>query len=225
MRRQPHIAALFDLDGTLLYTLPSIVASCNAMLERLRLAPLSMDQVREFVGSGSRVLVERAMRAHGITEGERIEHAYRTYTDLFKEGSRHHVAPYPGIIEMLDDLHNAGIKLGVITNKDHDLTPGVLATSFDLSRFDVILGTRPNVPLKPDPASTLEALDQMGCDAKASFFIGDSVIDVDTGRNAGMQTVSATWGYRSSRVLAAAHPDFFADAPEDVTAIVLRTSR
>lgn len=223
IRKRKEIAAVFDLDGTLLNTLPSLVASCNLTLERLGLPPFEEAEIKGFVGRGRRALVERMMAAAGQADRAIIDEAHRIYRQVFAELSTHKVVPFEGIPAMLEDIMALGLKLGVVTNKSQKATPAVLATSFPPGLFSAVRGGRRWVPLKPDPRSTLGLLRQLGADPARSYFIGDSDIDILTGRAAGMHTIGAKWGFRAPEELEALAPDLLAARPREVSDYIRRT--
>jgi len=209
-------AAIFDLDGTLLDTLPSIMASCNETMNRLGLPEFGRDEIRTFLGMGARVLVERMMDAAGVTEPSIVDEAHRLYRELAPRQRERRAEPFPGIREMLDQVAGMGLKLGVLTNKSDKLAPGIVSDSFPQGLFTAVRGARPLVPLKPDPQSVLRMLRALKANPGKSFFIGDSDIDVLTGRAAGMRTIAVTWGYRPREELEALSPDWLAENPAGV---------
>ncbi|NLA81516.1 MAG: HAD hydrolase-like protein [Clostridiaceae bacterium] len=219
--RQPqHKAAVFDLDGTLLNTLPSMVAACRETTDILDLPPFGEEAVRTFVGMGQRVLVDRMMAASGVEDKALIDRAQAIYKEIFPRLSTYKVEAFEGIEESLECLSAMGFKLAVMTNKLDRLTPGVLARVFPPHRFDDIRGSLPGVPLKPDPASTLEQLARLGADPATSFFIGDSDIDILTGRAAGMRTMAVSWGFQPLQKLEALSPDYLVHKPADITGLI-----
>jgi phosphoglycolate phosphatase len=123
---------------------------------------------------------------------------------------------------MFDRLLGMGVDVAVVTNKNMSMAPRVLATSFSLDLFSEIRGYSPDFPLKPDASQTIDVLEKLGASPEWSFFIGDSDIDVMTGRNAGMRTVAVKWGYQPIEKLEAVSPDYLAESPEDLTTYIER---
>lgn len=223
LRKRKETAAVFDLDGTLLNTLPSLVASCNLTLERLGFPAFEEAEIKNFVGRGRRALVERMMAAAGIEDRAIIDEAHRIYRQVFADLSTHQVQAFEGIPAMLGELGALGLKLAVVTNKSQKLAPGVLATSFPPGLFSGVRGGRRWVPLKPDPQSTLKLLRKLDADPGRSYFIGDSDIDILTGRAAGMRTIGVKWGYRDPAELESLSPDLLASRPQEITDYIRRT--
>ena len=191
-------AVLFDLDGTLLYTLPDMALALNFGLRSRGFPPRTLEEVRRFVGSGVPALVERAAPPE-TPEAERaaVEQAYQEYYAVHRMD---HTAPYPGIPELLRELRERGIAVGVVTNKLHaDAAPMLEGSLAGL--VDQIEGEKEGRPRKPRPDAALDALKALGATPAEGIFVGDSGIDAETGRNAGMKTVLVAWGYRDEEEL------------------------
>ncbi|HZK28880.1 MAG TPA: HAD family hydrolase [Clostridia bacterium] len=214
--------AIFDLDGTILNTLPSLVKSCNETLTSLGLPPFNEEEVKKFLGAGQGVLIERMMAASGVYDPSVIDQARRTFKALFPKLSTYQVKPFEGIPAMLDEVAAMGFKLAVLTNKNDQVTPAVIASSFPPGLFSIVRGARRFVPLKPDPRSTLRILRILKANPVDSFFIGDSDIDILTGRAAGMRTIAVTWGFRSRQELEALAPDLLAETPQAIVDYIAR---
>ena len=162
------------------------------------------------------------MRHSGIDDPDTLEEAFRIYTRIFDEHCTDELEPYDGIPEMLENLRAMGVDVAVVTNKNMSMAPRVLATSFSLDLFSEIRGFSPDFPLKPDATQTIDVLKKLRAAPERSFFVGDSDIDVLTGRNAGMHTIAVKWGYQPLEQLQAVNPDYLADNPEDLTAYIER---
>ncbi len=221
-REEGKSVAIFDLDGTLQMTLPSITISSNLTLDHFGLPNLSQETVVRFIGKGSRVLAESIMRHSGVDDPDALEKAFRIYTRIFDEHCTDELEPYDGVPEMLDRLLEMGVAVAVVTNKNMSMAPRVLATSFPLDLFSEIRGFSHAFPLKPDASQTIDVLEKLGASPERSFFIGDSDIDVLTGRNAGMHTIAVKWGYQPLEQLQAVNPDYLAESPQDLTTYIER---
>ena len=159
------------------------------------------DQCRSFVGDGARCLMERALRASGDTELKRIEEGMEVYSRIFGENCMYHVCPYDGIVQMLDSLKKKGIKIAVFSNKPHLQAIDVVESTFGKGYFDHIQGQSEEFPKKPDPKGLLWILDKLGVSPEEGIYIGDSDVDMKTGKAAGMFTVGAEWGFRTKELL------------------------
>lgn len=199
---------IFDLDGTLVDSLRGIAQSLNNALEAHDRQLHGVDAVRRFIGNGSRELIRRATEG-GATEEEvdAIEADFKVhYAALWKEGTD----IYPGIPALLAKLAAAGHRLGVLSNKPHGFTLEIVAGLFPEIAFDVVLGQRSDVARKPDPAGALEIAEAFSLTPGDCYMIGDSTIDLETGRRAGMETIAVGWGYHDLDVLLAAGADSLA---------------
>ncbi|WP_461812287.1 HAD family hydrolase [Faecalimonas sp.] len=204
---------IFDLDGTLTNTLESITYSVNKTLDELGLANITMEQCRQFVGDGARVLMERTLRTVGDTKLEKIESAMEVYGRVFGENCTYHVMPYEGIVDMLDGLEERGIKLAVLSNKPHQQSVDVVAKILGSHRFSCVNGQREGIEKKPDPAGVFETIKCLQVAKEECLYIGDSEVDMETARRAGLVSVGVSWGFRSREVLQNAGADYIIDTP------------
>ncbi|MEI7911455.1 MAG: HAD-IA family hydrolase [Verrucomicrobiota bacterium] len=203
---------IFDLDGTLVDSLPGIAASLNRALASLELPPHSLRAVRGFIGNGARVLAARAApeRADESLVAA-IEQAFKADYDLtWPQGT----AAYPGVAGLLTALQSRGIPLAVLSNKPHGFTTAMVSALFPALRFAAVLGQRSGIPHKPDPAGAMEIATLLGLPPQACVVIGDSTMDIETARRAGMQAVAVSWGYHDHDALVATSPDAISDSPE-----------
>lgn len=196
----PPKAFIFDLDGTLIHSLPDIAESVNRMLDDRGYPRCEEGLFKVMIGDGMAKLVERSLPEYARLP--EIIHPcveeYRAHYDLlWREKTR----PYGGIMEMLFALQSKGLPLGVISNKAHRFTVPMTEHFFGQNLFDHILGQRPEVPHKPDPAGAIEMAQCMKLDLCDIAYVGDSGIDMAFAANAGMIGVAALWGYRSEEEL------------------------
>ncbi|RHV08565.1 HAD family hydrolase [Firmicutes bacterium OM07-11] len=209
-------ACIFDLDGTLTNTLDSLVYSTNETLKEMKLSQISEEQCRIFVGNGARVLIEKALGSSGTENLDRIEEAMQIYGRIFDANCTYHVVPYEGITEMLESMKNRGLKLAVLSNKPHKQAVHVVETIFGKETFQWIQGQIDTVPRKPDPTAVLQIAEKLGATPEETLYIGDSEVDVATGKNAQMHTVGVTWGFRGKEVLEDAGPELIVNSPEEI---------
>ncbi|MEE4134554.1 MAG: HAD family hydrolase [Desulforhopalus sp.] len=197
----PYKSIIFDLDGTLLDTLPGLARTGNAVLARFGYPLHSADAYRQFVGDGMDKLVER-MLPKGVDQTARSQ-AAELYREIYTATWREECRPYPGIVAMLDQLRDREVKLAVLSNKPHPFTEQFVEAFLDRSRFMVVYGERPGLAKKPDPAVALMILDHLACPPEHSVFVGDSAVDIFTGKAAGMAALGAGWGFRGAAELLA----------------------
>lgn len=206
-------AVLFDLDGTLLYTLPDIHAAVCRALALSGCAPHSMEDTRRFVGNGSRALVQRSLPPD--TPAEEVDRVLRTYRAEYKAALVVDTVPYEGMPETLGALRRRGIALGVVTNKPHENAVYIIDRCFP-GVFGVTEGNRDGRPFKPAPESVYAALSALGVPADRALYVGDSEVDFLTAQNAGMDCVLCSWGYRPRHELEKYSPLGIIDAPGEL---------
>lgn len=211
---------IFDLDGTLTDTLDSLTYSVNLTLEEMGLPRITENQCRMFVGNGARCLMERALKAAGDTNLNRIEEGMKVYGRIFSANCTYHVTPYEGILELLSQLKDRGIKLAVLSNKPHGQTVDVVKRIFGEEMFDYVQGQCDTLARKPDPSGVWELLKEMGISREECLYVGDSEVDVKTAKAAGVQGIAVTWGFRDRELLKAEGADILVDSPQEMLAYV-----
>jgi phosphoglycolate phosphatase len=205
---------IFDLDGTLVDSLPGIAASLNHALGTVGLPGHVHADVRRFIGNGSRILVKRAAPTDTPDSLlDQIENAFKIHYDAnWASGT----TPYAGIPAVLKTLHERGYPLAILSNKPHPFTADIARTVFPDIPFDVVCGQRNGIPHKPDPTGARGIIEAFSLPAEACVLIGDSTIDLETSRNAGIGSVAVTWGYHDRAPLLEGKPDQLIDTPEEL---------
>ena len=188
-------ALIFDLDGTLLDTLPDLTALTNAVMDARGFPRHTPERILTFVGSGARVLMRRAVPAD-VPDSE-LDGLMQLWRDLYPEYGYCMTKPYPGIEAALAELGAAGVKLGVLSNKFHAATIDVIATFFP-GVFDLVRGEGPATPRKPDPAGLLAMAAAWGLAPAEIGLVGDSGgTDMEAACAAGAFPIGVSWGYNS----------------------------
>ncbi len=171
--------------------------------------------MRGFIGNGARILVQRAIPAdadEGLVLS--LEQDFKKYYgDTWPGGT----VPYEGITTLLESLQNRGYPLAVLSNKPHPFTVAMVSQVFPGIRFTAVLGQRPGIHHKPDPTGALEISDAFGLIPGECTLIGDSTLDIETARNAGMKSVAVMWGFNDRERLLGANPDRIAENPEEIS--------
>ena len=200
---------LFDLDGTLLYTLEDLTDSINYMLAKYHFPTHSIDDVRRFVGNGLRMLVVRA-----LPMGEDYEHFnefFKEFVDYYNTHNLIKTKPYDGIMETTKELSDMGIKMAIVTNKGQTASESLLEDFFK-PNINIVIGDDGKHERKPDPAPVNMALNALGVTDKSRvLYVGDSEVDAATGENAGLDYVLCTYGFRDMDVLSKFKPVAFID--------------
>ncbi len=211
---------IFDLDGTLIDSLPGIATSLNHALACQGFPRHVTPDVRRFIGDGSWMLAKRAAPAGSTDEVVgAVEQAFKAHYDLhWAQGT----TLYPGIAALLESLRGAGHPLAILSNKPHPFVLDIAASLFPDGLFTAVIGQQKGVPHKPDPAGLLEIIRTLGLPPEDCILIGDSTIDIATSRNAGTRAIAVTWGYHDRDPLVAAAPDAIIDDPAALPAALER---
>jgi phosphoglycolate phosphatase len=187
-------AILFDLDGTLVDSVPDLAAAVNALLAEHGRPPLSPAQVAGMVGDGAPKLVERALSMSGLAALPPAP-ALARFLALYEANATVLTRPYPDVPEVLATLREAGHRLAICTNKPERATRAVLE-GLGLARFfTVVLGGDSLTARKPDPAPLLAALDRLGASRARAAMVGDHHNDVLAAQAAGIAVIFARYGY------------------------------
>lgn len=203
-------APIFDLDGTLLDTLSDLRASTNAALARFGMPPRTREEVRQFVGNGVAMLIQRAVPAGTSPEvtGEVLDTFRRHYLLHSLDTTR----PYDGILPMLAECRSLGLPAAIVSNK-LDAAVQQLARHFFPGLVATAVGEQPAVRRKPAPDMVLTALRRLGLTPGEAVYVGDSETDILTARHAGLPCVSVTWGFRTRHQLLQAGAATLIDRP------------
>ena len=204
---------IFDLDGTLVDSLPGIAASLNRSLTAHGLPGHSDAAIRSFVGDGLKTLVQRAApAADPALLASLIALFKKDYELSWSQGTR----IYPGIHQMLEELQQDGYHLGVLSNKTHDFTVAMVRAVFPRIHFARVLGQQDGTRHKPHPDGALQIAATLGTAPATCVIIGDSSIDLETAANAGMQAIAVSWGYHDRARLLAAGATRILDHPAEL---------
>ena len=196
-------ACLFDLDGTLVDTLSSIAYFGNGALAAFGLPAIETAAYRRLVGNGGDVPT-RGMREPGGPQPPPggVQLRRPEYDRRYEDDPLALAGPYPGLPEVLGRLHRRGMRLGVLSNKPDNMACYV-ARAFYGDVLSQVRGQREGCPQKPDPAAALEMAARWGLRPQEVLYVGDSGVDMETGKNAGMDTCGVLWGFRGEAELAA----------------------
>ena len=208
---------LFDLDGTLLDTLDDLRDSTNHALSAFGFAERSREEIRSFVGNGVRNLMRKAVPEG--TPDELFEAVFAEFRAHYAEHWRDSTQPYPQIMEMLEALKASGHRMAVISNKS-DAEVKKLVRDFFGELLPIAVGDRPGVLRKPEPDTVFRTLEELGGTAERALYIGDSEVDVRTARNAAVDLVAVSWGFRSRQELVEAGAGCIIDSPLKLLALV-----
>ena len=217
---------MFDLDGTLSDSIDSLAYCGNAFLQELGLRTFGIEDYKYFVGDGAANLVKRALRAAGDEELALFDRAFPRYKEIFAEHCMDGVKPYDGMVELLENLKKAGLRLAVLSNKPHAESIRVVESLFGPGMFDIIQGQEDGLPIKPSPEGVFRILGRLredfGVEASPEqlLYLGDTGTDMQTGRSAGAYTVGALWGFRKRAELEEYGADCIIASPEELMGLL-----
>jgi phosphoglycolate phosphatase len=196
MKRDFPEAVVFDLDGTLVDTGPDLTAALNHVMQQEGLAPVPLAAVRDMIGLGARALIERGMAYHRTNVApECLEILWGNFLDFYESHICIYSMPYPGVIEALTALQGRGVKLGICTNKPEALSHKLIKTLGMKQFFLTNLGADSLPVRKPNPDHLFGVLSNMKVAPENSVMVGDSMVDVNTARNAKIPIVAVTFGF------------------------------
>lgn len=217
MSGKKYKTVIFDLDGTLLNTLDDLYASVNEALRKAGFRERGKEEVRFFLGNGLRRLIEQSVPED--TDEEQIERTMEFFREYYLEHCEDQTAPFPGIMEVLAQLKEKGFQLAIVSNKP-DPAVKELAKKYFSGVLTVAIGEREGVKRKPEPDSVLEAMRLLKAEKESTIYVGDSEVDRETAKNAGVPCILVTWGFRDEELLRSLEPEFLIHHPEEILEIV-----
>ena len=202
---------LFDMDGTLLDTLADLTAAVNHTLEQYGYPRRTIEQVRKGLGNGAVKLMAAMLPQGEETPG--FADIMRDYRAWYQAHACVETCPYPGVPEMLKRLRQRGCKVAIVSNKPHGAACELAERFFPgVPTF----GERPEIPRKPAPDMVFHALAALGAGKEGAVYVGDSEVDVQTARNAGLPVIGVAWGFRGREALAAAGAETIVDTAAEL---------
>ncbi|NQD36899.1 phosphoglycolate phosphatase [Permianibacter sp. IMCC34836] len=217
-------ALLFDLDGTLVHSLPDLADAVDAMLASYQLPALGEAHISSMVGNGSRKLIERALSASSWCgapghSDELLADAHHRFLQHYRQHVCVRSSLCPGVAEQLPVLQQAGIKLAVVTNKPIEFVPPLLKALAIADVFSLLIGGDSLPEKKPSALPLQQACAQLGVPVADSIMVGDSRTDIEAARAAGMRVVAVSFGYNHGEPVAASRPDAIIDNLNELPAL------
>ena len=210
---------IFDLDGTLVDSLTDIAKAANEVLGKLGFPQHPQNNYRHFVGDGLQTLAAR-MVPEGTSDAQinTVADRFRTvYKDCWADNSR----PYPGVLKMLEILNQIPVNLAVLSNKPDDFTQLFVHKLFPEKTFGQVMGSRPGIPKKPDPTAAFAISEYFDSKYGDCLMVGDSGVDMKTGKNGSMTSLGVSWGFRSCQELIDSGADLVIDHPSELVSHVI----
>ena len=203
------------MDGTTVNTINSIAHFANKALNKYGLPSIETERYKLLVGNGAVTLVKRMIAETGGS-AEQFEKVLNEYNTTYDNDFMYLTKPYEGIPELLESLKKSGIKTAIVSNKPDSTAKKVSDKLFGEKLIDVCFGAREGVPLNPDPAAVFEVMEILGVAPQECLYIGDTAVDMTTGKNAGIFTIGVLWGFRDRKEIESAGADMVTDNVNDI---------
>lgn len=208
-----YTTVIFDLDGTLLNTLDDLAASVNYGLKECGYPLRTREEVRNFIGNGVEKLIERSVPSN--TPKDRITECLDFFSSHYKENMNNQTRPYDGILSLLEELKVRSIKVAVVSNKVDSAVKALCENEFK-GLIQVAIGARKEVAKKPAPDMVFAALRLLNSKDKETLYVGDSDVDMETAKNAKLDFVGVTWGFRERELLESKGANYIIQDPKEL---------
>lgn len=209
---------IFDLDGTLLDTLDDLADSVNYCMKKYGCPLRTREEVRQMVGNGVRVLMEKAMPQGA--DHPQFSQCSADFSSYYKEHMLDTTKPFEGIDRLLEELDRRGFQLAIVSNKFDAAVKGLNETFF-ASHIPVAIGESPSVARKPAPDTVFRAMEELGADPEKTIYVGDSDVDLATAKNAGLPCICVNWGFKDTDFLKAHGAGRIVSSPEELLDAIL----
>jgi len=211
-------AIIFDLDGTLIDSLEDIAVCMNQVFEELDLPTHEIEDYKNFVGGGVDILVENALEP---TAPKELKVKVRDrFKEIYDSNLHAKTQAYDGIYELLENLEKQNFKMGILSNKPHEFTVEYANSLFENNKFLEVHGQKAHIEKKPDPTAAIDIANSFEIECEKIYFVGDTKIDMQTAKNAGMIAIGVLWGFRDEEELVSSGADFIVAHPRDILDIV-----
>lgn len=209
---------IFDLDGTLIDSKLDLAHAVNATRCHMGMAPLDHERVYSYVGNGAPILIRKALGPEASEE--QVEEALEFFLEYYRDHMLDYTLPYPGVREALEQLHQAGISMAVLTNKPVRFSREIVKGLGMAHYFRQVYGGNSFDRKKPDPMGVQALMLECGAAPERTLIVGDSAVDIKTARNAGVMSIGVTYGFQPE-TLADPAPDLLMDRMEQVAGWVV----
>jgi len=207
-------ALIFDLDGTLIDSLKDIALCANRVLEEFELPTHKIEDYKNFVGGGAEILFENCMPKD--SNKELRDSVLERFKVIYDQNLQGNTKPYDGVYELLDLLESSNYKLGVLSNKPHKFTLKYVEEFFSKYNISQAHGQKEELAKKPDPIGAINIAKAFNLPCENIYFVGDSDVDMQTAKNAGMVAVGVSWGFRGTKELIENGADHIVETPIDI---------
>lgn len=213
---------IFDLDGTVLDTAPSIAHFGNLALEKHGIEPIDVKEYQYFAGDGAKILIKRMLNYRGCYTAELHASVFRTYNELYNADVTCKTGIFDGLKDYLDLLKADGYRFAIVSNKPDFAAKTVANALYGEGYFDRIIGQKEGSALKPDPGEVLAVMKELGAAASDCVYVGDTDTDMKTGKNANLYTIGVLWGFRDREELEASGADVVVSTPKELYRVILK---
>lgn len=221
MRFTEHqYAVVFDFDGTVADTIEAIREGINRTMRELGLCEHTYEDILSFINRGARELVRQAINEEPNGDAARIERALEIYEKHYSDTYMMTESAYDGMVELIERLHDEGFRVGVLSNKQDRFVKGLCKQILTAGSYDAAVGAVPEHPTKPHPYLPSKIADALGVPLDRCIMIGDSHVDVQTAKNAGMMHIGVTWGFRDEECLREAGATHFAHTVPELDVLI-----
>ena len=212
---------IFDLDGTVLDTAPSIAHFGNLALQKHGIEPIDEKEYKYFAGDGAKILIKRMLEYRSCYSDELHASVFRVYNDMYNADVTCKTVIFDGLKDVLDRLKSEGYRFVIVSNKPDFAAKTVANSLYGEGYFDRVVGQKEGSALKPDPGEVLAVMQDLGANEKDCVYVGDTDTDMHTGKNAKLYTVGVLWGFRPKAELEASGADAIAATPEELYGIIV----
>ena len=211
---------IFDLDGTLAYTIGDLTASINRMCLHFGWPTITEEEALRNINFGARAFVRGCMPADLREDETAVYRAFRVYSDIYATTYLNTTCLYPGVAEGIAFLKEQGAQLAVFSNKQDAQTKAICEKLFPSDPFFLVWGHSGDYPHKPAPDGALAIAERFGVDPNEVILVGDSDVDMKLAANAGMHPVGVSWGYRPASMLEALGAEAIVTSLDDLKALI-----
>lgn len=220
LKKKMKKLVIFDLDGTLLNSIEDLGHACNHALKENEFATHAIASYPFFVGNGVRKLIQRVIPEDRRSDELTIDKVLKDFKQYYSQHCTIYTKPYEGIIELLHELREMGVKLAVASNKYQSATTDIIKHYFGDIDFEAVEGQKEGVNVKPDPSIVFSILGQARVSKADTLYVGDSGVDMETARRACIDSVGVTWGFRPEKELNEYHAGVIANSPAKIIEVV-----
>ena len=212
-------AVIFDLDGTLIDSLEDLANSVNQTLSEFGFNTHEINAYKHFIGDGVKILLKRATNEE--TDEQTIEKLHQRFKVIYKKEIDSKTKVYEGIYELLENLEKINYPKAILSNKPHNFTLDCMDNFFSNYSFVNISGQKDTIAKKPDAQAALLIAKQLNKDVRDIYFVGDTKIDIQTAKNAGMKAIGVLWGFRDEKELKDNGADFIVSNTDELYNILV----